>query len=94
MRLSFGVALQRLSEGVVGVEPYESGFLEPLVECAYKGYAYMPVRRIGEVEVKMLKQNGVRVKVLKSNGNEQMVLIWGNISDTQIIKELKKDGLM
>lgn len=92
MALSFGVALQRLSEGVVGVEPYEEGFFAPIVECAYKGYGYMPVRHLGEGEIRMLRQNGVRVKILRSNGIEQMVLVWGNISDMQMTKELKQDG--
>ena len=93
MRLNLGIALQRLSEGVKGAEPYDRGFFEPLVECAYKGYSYMPVRHLGNGDIQLLRQNGIKVKVLKSNGKEQMVLVWGNISDSQIIKELKRDGL-
>lgn len=94
MKLSLGESLQRLSEGVVGVEPYENGFFRSIVDCAYKGYAYMPVRTLGEGEVAMLRQNRIRVKILKNKGKEQMVLVWGNISDYQMIKELKEDGLL
>lgn len=92
MRLSLGVALQRLSEGVRGAEPYDKGFFEPLVDCAYKGNSYMPVRHLGSGDVQLLKQNGIKVKILKCNGKEQMVLVWGNVTDSQIIKELKQDG--
>lgn len=93
MRLSLGVALQRLSEGVKGAEPFDKGFFEPIIDCAYKGHYYMPVRHLGSGDVQLLKQNGIKVKILKSNGKEQMVLVWGNVSDFQIIKELKRDGL-
>ncbi len=94
MAMSLGAGLKLVSEGATAVKPFEGGFFDKLIDCAYAGNAFMPTSQLGEGTIKMLKSNNINVRTLKYNGRQIQVIVWGNITDSSMIKILKEKGFI